>query len=76
MVQMMQLRSRPCRGTPRLHLHLLRLRFLALDAKGGESLEYDRVRGAREWVSIILCATSSTCIMFTFMHICVRYFSL
>ena len=37
--------ARPCRATPLLHLHLLRLRFLALDAKGGESLEYDRVRG-------------------------------
>jgi len=48
MAQMMQLSSRSCHRTPLLHLHLLCLRFLALDAKGGESLEYGRDRGARE----------------------------
>ena len=46
MAQMMQLSSRLCHETPLLYLHLLRLRFLALDAKGGESLEYDRDRGS------------------------------
>jgi hypothetical protein len=41
MVQMMQLALRPCRGTPLLRLHLRLLRFLAFDAKGGESCEYE-----------------------------------
>ena len=52
---MMQLSSRPCHGTPLLHLHLLRLTFLALDANGGERVEYDRDRGACEWVDYFVC---------------------
>jgi len=76
MAQMMQLSLRSCHATPLLHLHLFRLRFLALDAIGGESLEYNRVRGSqRVGLDYFVC-------YFIFMHhiyllcICVRYFAL
>ena len=77
---MMQLVLWLRRGTLLLRLLRRLLRFLALDAKGGESA-YERVSqlgGAREGVYsfeiLSMCATSS-CIMFTFMHYtCVRYY--
>jgi len=47
MAQMIQLSLRSCHGTPLLLLHLLNLRFLALDTKGGERVEYDRDRGSK-----------------------------
>ena len=42
----MQLALRPCRGTPLLRLLHRLLRFLALDAKGGERVVSMRVRGS------------------------------
>jgi len=65
-LMMMQLSSRQCHGTPLLLIRLLLLRFLALDAKGGETVEYVRDRGACEWVDSFVCLS---CIMFTFMHL-------
>jgi hypothetical protein len=46
MVQMMELVLRPGRGTSLLRLHLRLLRFLAVDAKGGERVVSMRVRGS------------------------------
>jgi len=47
----MQLVLRPCRGTLLLRLHLRRLTFFALDAKGGERV----VRGLLFSFDILVC---------------------